>query len=119
MAKIEGFKFGSIVIGGKKYGRDVLLVPDGTVKQRKGGFWKFGSHVIKKAEIEELVKGGPEVIVVGRGTSSRVKLAPDAELPAKEAKVELVMLSSVEAIERFNRLAGEGKRISALIHITC
>jgi hypothetical protein len=119
MARIEGFKFGSIVISGQKYGRDVLMFSDGTVKQRKGGFWKFGSHVIKKVEIEELMKGGPEVIVVGKGTSSKAKLAPDAELPAKEAKAELVMLSSVEAVERFNRLTDEGKRVSALIHITC
>lgn len=35
-------------VEGKKYRRDVFLLPDGTVKQRKDGFWMFGSHNIKK-----------------------------------------------------------------------
>ena len=119
MARIEGFKFGSIVIDGKKYSRDIFIFADGTVKQRKGGFWKFGSHVIKKAEIEELLKASPEVVVVGTGTSAKAKLASDAELSLKEAKIELITLPSREAVERLNRLAQEGKRVSALVHITC
>jgi len=119
MAKIESFKFGFIVIGGQKYGRDVLMFPDGTVKQRKGGFWKFGSHVIKKTEIEELVKANPEVVIVGSGTRAVAKLAPDAEIPAKEAAIELVALPSKDAVERLNQSVEQGKRVSALIHITC
>ena len=119
MAKIERFDFGSIVIEGKKYGHDVFMFPDGSVKQRKGGFLKFGSHVIKKAEIEELLKASPQVVVVGTGTSGKAKLASDAELTLKEAKIELLALPSREAVEKLNLLAQEGKRVSALMHITC
>ena len=119
MPKIESFKFGSIVIGGKRYGRDVLMLPDGSIKQRRGGFWKFGSHVIKKGEIDELVKGNPEVVVVGTGTSAKARLASDAQLRAKEAEVELIALPSREAIEKLNRLIEEGRQVSALFHITC
>ena len=35
MAKIDELTFGSIVVEGKKYRRDVLLFADGTVKRRK------------------------------------------------------------------------------------
>ena len=38
MAKVNSFSFGSIVVDGKKYRHDLFLLPDGTVKQRKGGF---------------------------------------------------------------------------------
>jgi hypothetical protein len=48
LAKIDSFSFGSITVDGKKYRRDLFLLPDGTVKQRKGGFWIFGSHNLKK-----------------------------------------------------------------------
>jgi hypothetical protein len=119
MARVEKFNFGSIVIEGKKYGYDVLMFPDGSVKRRKGGFWKFGSHAIKKAEIEELLKAGPQVVVIGTGTRSKAKLASDAELMPKEAKIELLALPSREAVEKLNLLAQEGKRVSALVHITC
>ena len=76
MAKVDSFSFGSIVIDGKKYGRDVLVFPDGTVRQRKGGFWKFGSHAIKRDEIDQLVKADPEEIVVGTGTSAKAQADP-------------------------------------------
>ena len=119
MAKIDSFSFGSIVVEGKKYGRDVMFFPDGSVKKRKGGFWKFGSHAIKKGEIEELVEANPEVIIVGTGTDAKARLEPNAESWANEAKLELVVLPSREAIERLNQLVGEDKRVAALIHITC
>ena len=40
MAKIDELTFGSIVIGGKKHRRDVLIFADGTVKKRKAGCGK-------------------------------------------------------------------------------
>lgn len=119
MAKVDSFSFGSIVVEGKKYARDLLFFPDGSVKKRKGGFWKFGSHAIKKGEIEELVEANPEVVIVGTGTDAKARLEPDAESRAKEAKLELVVLPSREAIDRLNQLVGEDKRVAALIHITC
>ena len=54
MAKIDELIFGSIVVEGKKYRRDILIFADGTVKKRKSGFLMFGSHKIKKQELEEL-----------------------------------------------------------------
>lgn len=119
ITKITDFRFGSIVIDGKKYGRDVCLFPDGSVKERKGGFWKFGSHSIRKAEIEELTKTSPEVIIVGLGTNSRAKLAPDVEPYLKESSLELASLPSGEAVKRLNQLVEKGERVAALIHITC
>lgn len=119
MVKVDSFSFGSIVLDGKKYARDVLLFPDGSVKKRKGGFWKYGSHAIKKREIEELADTNPEVVIVGTGTVAKAELEPDAESFARESKPELVVLPSSEAIEELNKLLDKGKRVAALIHITC
>jgi hypothetical protein len=119
LPKVEKFSFGSIVIGGRKYGRDILMLPDGVIKQRKGGFWKFGSHVFKKEEIDELIRANPEVVILGTGTNAKAKLTSDAELLIKGAKIELISLPSREAVDKLNRFVEEGKRVSALIHITC
>jgi len=120
MAKVNSFSFGSITVDGKKYRRDLFLLPDGTVRQRKGGFWIFGSHGIKKGEIEELARAGAEVMVVGIGTNSRAKLSEEAKSYADEAKRELHVLPSAQAVAKFNELLGEGKKkVGALIHITC
>lgn len=44
MVKIDELAFGSMIVEGKRYRRDVLIFTDGTVKKRKGGFLMFGSH---------------------------------------------------------------------------
>ena len=120
MPRIESLKFGSIVIGGKTYRRDILMLPDGTVTLRRGSIrFGIGSNVIKKGEIDELVKANPEVVVVGTGMNAWAKLAGDAELCLKETKVELIALPSQKAVEKFNQLIDEGKRVAAIIHITC
>jgi hypothetical protein len=44
VAKIDELSFGSIVVGGRKYCRDILIFVDGTAKRRIGGFLMFGTY---------------------------------------------------------------------------
>ena len=119
MAKIDKFNFGSIVIDGKKRRHDVLIFTDGTVRKRKGGFWMFGSHNIRKEEIEELAAGEPEAVIVGTGTDGKARLAADVENWAKGRNLNLVVQPSEEAIAKLSKLSGQNKKVAALIHITC
>ena len=119
MAKIDSFSFGSIVVDGKKYRKDLIFLPDGTVKQRKGGFWMFGDHNIKREEIEELQKAGAESAIVGIGTSSKANVSPEAKEYAAETRMDLSILPSRDAVDKWNQLLGQGKKVAALIHITC
>ena len=119
MVKVNDFSFGSIVVNYKKYSRDVFIFADGTVKRRKGGIWMFGSHNIQKKELEELLKGNPEVIIIGTGTDNKACLSSEAESWAKVEKLDFTVMPSHEAVTRLNELAGKGKKASALIHITC
>ena len=120
VAKIGELIFGSIVVEGKKYHRDILLFADGTVKKRKGGFLMFGSHKIKKQELEELSQGQPEIIIVGTGTSGAAYIAPEAESWAKGKNLSLLVQSSYDAAAMVNEIAEQkNKKVAALIHITC
>ena len=119
MVKIENFSFGSIVIEGKKYRRDVLILADGTTKKRKGGFLMFGSHKIKKDEIEELMQGQPETIIIGTGTDSVADIAPNVESWAEGKNLNLLVQPSYNAVAKLNELTEQKKQVAALIHITC
>jgi hypothetical protein len=119
VAKIAEFTFGSIIVEGKKYRRDILIFADGTVKKRKGGFLMFGSHKIKKQELEELSQGQPEIIIIGTGTDGAAHIAPEAESWAKEKNLNLLVQPSYDAVARVNELAEQKKKVAALIHITC
>ncbi len=119
MAKIDKLSFGSIVIDGKKHRKDVLIFADGTVKKRKGGLLIFGSHNIKKEEIEELAQGKPEMIIIGTGTDGKASLAAGVENWAKEKNLNLTVQLSYEATATLNELVEQKKKVAALIHITC
>jgi hypothetical protein len=119
VAKIDELIFGSIVVEGKKYRRDILLFADGTVKKRKGGFLMFGSHKIKKQELEELSQGQPEIIIVGTGTNGAAHIAPEAESWAKGRNLSLLVQPSYDAVTRLNELVEQKKKVAALMHITC
>jgi len=119
VAKIDELTFGSMVVEGKRYRRDVLIFTDGTVKRRKGGFLMLGSHKIKKQELEELSQGQPEIIIVGTGTNGAACVTPEAESWAKGKNLSLVVQPSYDAVARLNELAEQRKKVAALIHITC
>lgn len=119
MAKIDELAFGSIIVEGKKYRRDVLIFAHGTAKKRKGGFLMFGSHKIKKQELEELSQGQPEIIVIGTGTNGAARVASEAESWAKGQNLSLVGQPSYNAVTRLNELVEQKKKVAALVHITC
>lgn len=79
----------------------------------------FGSHKIKKEEIEELIQGQPEIIIVGTGTNDAARVAPDIASWAKERNLELLLQPSYDAVAMLNELTAQEKEVAALIHITC
>lgn len=119
MAKIDKFSFGSIIIEGKKYSQDVVILADGTVRKRGRNFLIFGSHNIRKEELEELAQGEPESIIIGTGTSGRARLAPEVKNWAKEKNISLIVQPSHDAVAKLNELMEQGKKVAALIHTTC
>ena len=120
MAKIDSFNFGFIVIDGKQYVKDVVILPDGSVKERDPGkSSRLGSHGIRGDEIRELHKSGADVMVVGTGVNGVARLTGDAETYQTNARLNLIILPSSLAVSKFNQLVAEGKRVAALFHITC
>jgi len=119
MVKIDGMGFGWIMVDGKKYRHDVVIFPSGKVKRRKGGFLMFGSHSFKRREFEELCIEKADVLVVGTGTDGVAKISEEAKDFLEKAETELIVLPSSEAIKKFNELVECGKKVGAIIHVTC
>ena len=113
--KIETSAFGLIVINGTQYTSDLMIFPDGQVKD---GWWRKSSHSLTMDDIRELVQSEPEVIVVGTGVNGLMKPVAGLEEALSEKGIELVPLPNQEAIAFFNELAS-GKRLGACFHLTC
>ena len=119
MARFDSIEWGTVTVDGEEYDYDVVVTSKGELKPRTNEHEKFGSHSFSKEELEKLYKDGAKIIVVGTGTSDLASLSTEAEGFAKQKGIKLVKLSSYKAIKKYNQLAGEGKSVGAIIHITC
>jgi hypothetical protein len=72
------------------------------------------AHFVALAEIEGLLKEGPDVLIIGTGYNNLVQVEEEvAALPT------VVILPTPQAVKRYNELRGEGKKVAAIIHSTC
>ena len=125
MPKIESISslgamgYASAVVDGKRYRRDLIFLPDGTLKIRPGGFWWWGDHDFKGEELDELKAAGAERAIIGIGMACRANVPDEVKSHAGEIGLELSVLPSDEAMERWNELSEKDPKLAAIIHITC
>jgi len=112
---IDSYDFGKIVISGRRYASDVIVFPD----RVRDNWWRIEGHRLHVKDIEEAVQEGkPEVFVVGTGYSELMRVLPETENYFKSRGIELIVQSTKEACETFNRLV-KSKRVIAALHLTC
>lgn len=110
--------FGSIVINGERFDRD-MVVEQGTLRARKKGPSKarrgeYGHTPLTAAE--DLPWSGSR-LVIGTGASGRLPIAADVLEEAKARGVELVALPTSEACELLRSVSDDDT--SAVLHVTC
>jgi len=74
---------------------------------------------IQPADVEELLGHDPEVVVLSRGRELRLRTKPETLALLQERGIEVVSEETGNAIERYNALVAEGRRVAALLHTTC
>jgi hypothetical protein len=99
--------------------RDVKLWPGG------GRTWDWDetgtrhNPGIQPADVEELLKGDPETVVLSRGRELRLRTCEETLQLLKGNDIIVVQEETSVAIAEYNRLAQSGRRVAALIHTTC
>lgn len=111
---IEGYRFGRIVVDGKAYEKDVVILPEGV----RANWRREKGHWLQAADLDWVLENKPAVFVVGMGAVSRMKTSPEVETILAQLEIELLALPTKEACERYNELRLE-KRTAAALHLTC
>lgn len=114
---IEGFEFGSIRLDGRTYEHDVVL-RDGSVSKRKKKpskpfREKFGHTPLS---LEEDIPWDCDRLVVGTGAHGALPVMDEVRRDAQRRSVELIVLSTPDAVEELNRGV---PRTNAILHVTC
>ena len=119
---IEEYRFGQIIIDGKKYNDNVEVRWTGEVLP----FQFQQIHTFNIETIKRAVEQNPELIIIGTGESGLAMVTEEAKDFIIEKGIELIIDKTEEAIKTFNvmeedSLEEEGKqrKVIGLFHLTC
>jgi hypothetical protein len=111
--------WGYLEISGLGRLRDAKLWPGG------GRAWDWAETGtdhrpgIQPADVQELLAHGPEVVVLGRGRLGQLGVCRETLSLLEQYRVAVVGKETGDALEAYNTLAAEGRRVAGLFHTTC
>ena len=102
----------AIRVGGESYAHSIALTPE----QLVAGWQSKPVADLTIADFDVLLGNAPELIVVGTGSRN---LFPPRDLVFAFARrgIGLEVMDTAAAARTFNVLAGEGRRIAAVLHL--
>jgi len=113
-AMIESYHFGHIVIDGKSYTSDVIIFTDRVQEswRRKEG------HRLISEDLATVVTAEARTLIVGTGSYGLVRVPKETLQYLKSKGFEVVVQTTAEACETYNRLSKRADAIAAL-HLSC
>jgi hypothetical protein len=113
VARVEGYRFGGVVVDGAEQTRDVIVLPRRVVPnwRRKEG------HALVLADLEDVLDELPERLVVGTGADGRMRPDPACVRRLEERGIVVEVLPTDQAVRRYGEL--EADRTAAALHLTC
>ncbi len=112
---IDSYQFGKIVIDGKSYNSDLIILGD-TVQP---DWWRQQGHSLAADDLKTVLNAKPSVLVVGCGASGLMEIPNETRQALKKHKIQLEMHDSYKAVQKFNQLAEAGVNVAAALHLTC
>lgn len=114
MQHIDHYSFGKMTINGRTYTADVIIYPDRT----DSSWWRQEGHYLQKADLREILRERPDILVIGTGKHGVMKVSEDALSLLQEAGIEVFIEKTDAAAELFNSQPEEKKVVGAF-HLTC
>jgi hypothetical protein len=113
MPRIEGYRFGQLVVDGEEQTRDVIVLPERVVPD----WWRADGHRLVLADLEDVLEELPERLVVGTGAYGQMRPDPAVLERLRGRGVEVEALKTDEAVRRYGEL--DSRRTAAALHLTC
>ncbi len=113
--QVDDYSFGAIVIDGRRYTRDVLILPGRILSP----WWRKDGHRLDVADIEPVLAAEPEVFVIGTGSLGRMRVPPETLDALNERGIMTRALPTGEAVKVYNGWVNNGRSIAAGFHLTC
>ena len=113
--RIDSYQFGQIVIDGTSYSSDCLIIGDSV----QSNWWRKQGHSLAIEDIEAVIATKPSVLVVGCGASGFMDIPKQTQQVLQQNDIQLEVLVTDKAVQRFNELSQAGVNVAAALHLTC
>lgn len=113
MARIEQYRYGSIVVDGIEETSDLIVLPQRVLRQ-----WRRGEgHRLTVADLADVFDELPETLLVGTGTEGMMRPDPEALAVLEARGVTVEVLPTAEAVRLYAAL--DPAKTAAALHLTC
>ncbi len=113
MSRITGYRFGHVVVDGRAFDSDVIVLPDHVVPN----WWRADGHSLCLEDLDEVLGELPAHLVVGTGHDARMRPQPEVLDALRERGIEVEVLPTPDAVRRFGEL--DPATSAAALHLTC
>lgn len=113
---IDAYQFGQMVVAGKRYTGDLIILPEGEVFSP---WWREDGHRLVVEDLEPVLNAQVSSLVVGTGASGMMKVDPALSDYLEGRGITVVVLKTSEAVDRFNQLSRESEGVAGCFHLTC
>ena len=112
---IDSYSFGSIIVDGKTYKNDVIIFPE----RVRSEWWRAEGHLLQMKDLREVVKYGPEVLVIGKGATGVMTVPRELIEELEKKGMEVVVKNTDEACHVLNDMIKKNKKAVGAFHLTC
>jgi hypothetical protein len=113
MARLEGYRFGRVLVDGREETRDLIILPRRVVRN----WWRKDGHSLVADDLADVIDELPERLIVGSGASGQMRPDRATVEDLRSRGVEVEVLRTDEAVARFVSL--DPGRTAAALHLTC
>ncbi len=114
--RIDGYSFGEMTVGGKLFTSDLIIHPDGRIKDN----WRrVQGHKLLPEDIATVFETAPEKLIIGTGASGQMSVSEGVLDLCSKRGIEVEVCRTTEAVMRFNKAADKDTTIAACFHLTC
>lgn len=113
--EIEKYEFGEIVIGGKKYTRDLIIFPD----RIRENWWREKGHSLCMKDLKEVIDYKPEILIIGTGYSGVMRVPESLIQEIERIGIKVIVKPTKEVLAIFNEFIKKNKNAVCALHLTC
>lgn len=123
---IEKISPGSVVIEGKTYISDVLILPSSIMEAGEGDFkpidriicpWQRKEELlVTLSDLNDAIPLWPDALVIGTGFSEEIKVAPEVRAVLSGKNIHIIAFPTEQACEAYSEMA-QGSRTAFALHL--